>query len=185
MNHKTWLESLPYPAGLTKWLYKSPILFFRLGLGFLVGRIFMIMTTVGRKSGQPRRTAIEFHEHERRKYVFSAWGTKADWYRNIETNPCITIQTWRGAESVLARRITSQGELAEAFAFAMSNPSMRMVLKSAGFSQTLEQFLAQKDRFTFITFDPTDHPVPELLKADLWWLWLIVLAIVVAVIVFG
>jgi len=55
--------------------------------------------------------------------------------------------------SVLARRITSEAELAEAFEFAMSNPAMRTVLKSAGFSLTLEQFLTQKDRFTFITFD--------------------------------
>jgi deazaflavin-dependent oxidoreductase (nitroreductase family) len=185
MNEKSWIEKLPYPSGWVKWLYKTPILLYRLGLGFLVGRLFMIMTTVGRKSGQPRRTAIEFHEYKGRRYVLSAWGTKSDWYRNLEANPYISIQTWHGTESVLARRITSEAELAEAFAFAMSNPSMRMVLKSAGFSQTLEQFLTQKDRFTFITFDPTDHPVTEPLKADLWWLWLIVLAIVVAVIVFG
>jgi deazaflavin-dependent oxidoreductase (nitroreductase family) len=185
MNQKSWAEKLPYPSGMMKWLYKTPILLYRLGLGFLVGRLFMIMTTVGRKSGQPRRTAIEFHEYKGRRYVFSAWGTKADWYRNLEANPYISIQTWHGTESVLARRITSEAELAEAFAFAMSNPSMRMVLKSAGFSQTLEQFLTEKDRFTFITFDPTDHPVPEPLKADLWWLWLIVLAIVVAVNVVG
>lgn len=61
------------PAGLTKWLCKSPILFYRLGLGFLVGQIFMLMTTIGRKSGQPRRTAIEFHEFTGRNYVFSSW----------------------------------------------------------------------------------------------------------------
>jgi hypothetical protein len=60
-----------------------------------------------------------------------------------------------------------------------------MVMKSVGFSQSLEQFLAPKNRFTFITFDPTDHPVPEPLKVDLWWLWMIMLAIVVAVIAFG
>jgi hypothetical protein len=101
MNKKSWLEILPYPKGWMKWLYKTPILLYRLGLGFLVGRLFMIMTTVGRKSGQPCRTAIEFHEYKGRRYVFSAWGMKADWYRNIATNPTITIQTWRGAESVL------------------------------------------------------------------------------------
>lgn len=145
----------------------------------------MIMTTVGRKSGQPRHTAIEFHEYKGRRYVVSAWGTKADWYRNLEANPTINIQTWHGTESVLARRITSEAELTEAFAFATTNPSMRMVMKSAGGGSTLEQFFAQKERFTFITFDPTDHPVPESLKADLWCLWLIVLAIVAAIIVFG
>jgi len=171
MDNKSWVEKLPYPSGLVKWLYKTPILFYRLGLGFLVGRLFMVMTTLGRKSGQPRQTGIEFHEYKGRRYVFSAWGTKADWFHNIEANPRITIQTWRGGESVLARRITSDQELAEAFAFAMSNPSMRMVMKSAGFGQNLEQFLVQKDRFTFVTFDPTDQPTPAPLKADLAWIW--------------
>jgi deazaflavin-dependent oxidoreductase (nitroreductase family) len=171
MDKKPWLEKLPYPSGLVIWFYKTPILLYRLGLGFLVGRLFMIMTTVGRKSGQPRRTAIEFHEYKGRRYVFSAWGTKADWYRNIEANPYINIQTWRGPESVLAHRIISDGELAEAFAFAMSNPTMRMVMKSTGFGQTLEQFLAHKERFTFVTFDPTDHSTPEPLRSDLAWVW--------------
>jgi len=171
MNKRSWVEKLPYPSGLVKWLYKTPILLYRLGLGFLVGRLFMVMTTLGRKSGQPRRTAIEFHEYKGRRYVFSAWGTKADWYRNIEANPGITIQTWRGPESVLARRVDSDAELAQAFDFAMSNPSIRMVMKSAGFGQTLEQFLAQKGRFTFVTFDPTDHPTPVPLRSDLAWVW--------------
>jgi len=171
MDKKSWVEKLPYPSGLVKWLYKTPVLLYRLGLGFLVGRLFMIMTTVGRKSGQPRRTAIEFHEYKGCRYVFSAWGTKADWYRNIEANPYINIQTWRGPESVLARRVDSDVELTQAFDFAMSNPSMRMVMKSAGFGLILEQFLAQKDHFTFVTFDPTDHPTPMPLRSDLVWVW--------------
>jgi deazaflavin-dependent oxidoreductase (nitroreductase family) len=177
MVNKSWVEILSYPSGLVKWLYKTPILLYRLGLGFLVGRLFMIMITVGRKSGQPRRTAIEFHEYKGRRYVFSVWGKKADWYRNIEANPCITIQTWRGAESVLARRIDSDVELTKTFDFAMSNPSMRMAMKSAGFGLTLDQFLAQKERFIFVTFDPTDHSTPEPLRSDLAWVWGLLLAI--------
>jgi len=178
MKQKTWLENIPYPNGLFKWLYKTPILLYRLGLGFLVGRLFMIMTTVGCKSSLPRRTAIEFHEYNGRRYVLSAWGMKADWYRNLEANPTITIQTWRGSERVLARRITKDEELTQAFEFAVSNPTMRVVMKSAGIDQTLEQFLAQKDRFTFITFDPTDRPTPEPLKSDLAWVWGLLLVLI-------
>jgi deazaflavin-dependent oxidoreductase (nitroreductase family) len=173
MSRKTWIERIPHPSGPVKWLYKSPILLFRLGLGFLAGRLFMVMTTVGRRSGKPRRTAIEFHEFDGRKYVFSAWGTGTDWYRNIELQPRITIQTWRGAESVFARRLSSDTELAQAFDFSMSNPTMRAVIKSVGFDLTREQFLAEKDRFTFVTFDPVDGPTPEPLGADLWWVWIV------------
>ncbi|MFZ5881910.1 MAG: nitroreductase family deazaflavin-dependent oxidoreductase [Chloroflexota bacterium] len=170
---KSWVEKLPYPAGLMKWLFKSPILLHRMGLGFIVGRLFMILTTVGRRSGQPRRTVIEFHEFKGRKYIFSGWGTNTDWYRNIEAHPHITIQTWRGAERVLAHRLVEDGELAQAFEFAMSNPTMRTVFKSLGFEMTVEQFLAQRERFTFVTFDPTDQSTPEPLQPDLVWLWLV------------
>ena len=170
----TWVETLPYPTGLLKWVYKSPILFYRLGLGCIFGRLFMVMTITGRKSGEPRRAVIEFHEFNGRKYIFSGWGKKADWFRNIQANPFITIQTWRGVESVQARHITSEAELAEAFAFAMSNPAMRPVIKPVGFSLTLEQFLAHKERFTFVTFDPTDQPTPPPVRADLRWVWGIV-----------
>jgi deazaflavin-dependent oxidoreductase (nitroreductase family) len=177
MKEKNWVECLPYPSGLIKRLYNSPILFYRLGLGYIVGQLFMVLTTKGRRSGLTRRTAIEFHEYKGRRYVFSAWGAKADWYRNIEANPHITIQTWRGAESVTARRLTSDLELAEAFEFALSNPSMRIVMKSFGFDLTLDEFIKQKERFTFITFDPVDQPTPEPLKADLRWLWLLVIPV--------
>ncbi|MFN3308074.1 MAG: hypothetical protein ACK44E_02605 [Anaerolineales bacterium] len=64
MSKKSWVETLPYPKGLVKLLFKTPILLYRLGLGVLVGRLFMVLTTTGRKSGVARRTAIEFHEFE-------------------------------------------------------------------------------------------------------------------------
>jgi deazaflavin-dependent oxidoreductase (nitroreductase family) len=140
----------------------------------------MVLTTTGRRSGLTRRTAIEFHEYMGQRYVFSAWGKRADWFRNIEANPHVTIQTCRGTESVLARRITSDLELAEAFEFALSNPTMRTVLKAIGFDMTLGQFIAQKAHLTFVTFDPTDKPTPGPLHVDLWWVWLLVIPICVS-----
>lgn len=50
--------AMSYPSGIMKWLLKAPILFYRLGLGLVVGRLFMVMTTTGCKSGQPRRIAM-------------------------------------------------------------------------------------------------------------------------------
>ena len=76
-------ENLPYPSGrVTQIVYKTPIWLYRLGWGPLVGRLFMILTTTGRKSGLPRRTALEFHQHHGRKYVMVGW-TAVDWYKNI------------------------------------------------------------------------------------------------------
>lgn len=171
MPEKTWIETLPYPKGLFKLLFKTPILLYRLGLGFLIGRLFMIMTTTGRKSGQPRRTAIEFHEFEGQPTVLSGWGERTDWYRNLQADPRATVQTWRGTAAVRARRIDTDEELRRAFDWAQSNPTMRWLMKLAGFALTAEQFLAARERFVLVTFEPTNEPTPPALEADLWWVW--------------
>jgi deazaflavin-dependent oxidoreductase (nitroreductase family) len=137
----------------------------------------MVMTTTGRKSGLPRRTAIEFHEFEGKPTVLSGWVTKADWFRNLQTNPFATVQTWRGAQSVRARRMDSDEERARAFRWAQSNPTMRNMMKMAGFEMTLEQFLAEKERFIFVVFEPTDAKTPPPLPADLVWAWAVLLAV--------
>jgi len=174
---ETFSELLPYPSNpLLRWLFKSPIFLWRLGLGLVVGRLFMIVTTTGRKSGLPRPTAIEFHEYKGRKYVYCAWGDKADWYKNILADPRVTIQTASGMEHVIARRVTADRELAETFDFVAHNPAMQRWIRTLGFRLSLGEFLAHKDRFYLMTFDPTDKPTPPPLEADLKWVWLVIVA---------
>lgn len=171
------LESIPYPSHLAmKWLFKSPLLLWRLGLGPLVGRLFMIMTTTGRKSGRPRHTAIEYHTWRGRKYVLAAW-PKSDWYRNLQADPHLTIQTAVGIECVIARRLTDDAELADVYEFAAANPLMRRFWQLLGVDMALEGFLAHKEQFHLLTFEPTAEPSPPPLTADLVWVWTAVLAL--------
>ena len=121
-------ENLPYPSGrVMQMVYKSPIWLYRLGLGPLVGRLFMILTTTGRKSGLPRRTAIEFHQRHGRKYVMVGW-TAANWYKNILTNPLVTIQTAWGTEHARARRITTIEDLRGAWEVAEQSSIIRGIV---------------------------------------------------------
>jgi deazaflavin-dependent oxidoreductase (nitroreductase family) len=83
--------------------FRLPFLLWRLGLGPLFGRVILILTTAGRRSGLPRRAAIEFHKMNGKKYAVSAFGTRAEWYRNILADPHVTIQSADGA----ARRFSS------------------------------------------------------------------------------
>jgi deazaflavin-dependent oxidoreductase (nitroreductase family) len=73
---------------------KTPILIYRLGLGVLIGDYILILMTTGRKSGRPRLTAIEHRRIGGVHYIVSAWGSKADWYRNILKNP--RVHVWAG-----------------------------------------------------------------------------------------
>ena len=54
-------------------------------LGF--GRIFLILTTQGRKTGKKRRTPLEYHRIEGIITIFSGRGEDAGWMKNIRVHP--------------------------------------------------------------------------------------------------
>jgi len=54
-------------------------------LGF--GRIFLILTTKGRKSGKKRRTPLEYHRIEGIITIFSGRGEDAGWMKNMRVHP--------------------------------------------------------------------------------------------------
>ncbi|MFX0057145.1 MAG: nitroreductase family deazaflavin-dependent oxidoreductase [Candidatus Hodarchaeota archaeon] len=54
-------------------------------LGF--GRIFLIIKTIGRKTGKKRRTPVEYHWINNTITVFSGRGEDAGWVKNIRANP--------------------------------------------------------------------------------------------------
>ncbi len=73
-------------------LMRLPRIWYKIGLGSVVGRIFLILTTTGRKTGLPRETPLQYEEVDDAIYVASARGMDADWVRNIAANPHITVQ---------------------------------------------------------------------------------------------
>ncbi|MCZ7542452.1 MAG: nitroreductase family deazaflavin-dependent oxidoreductase [Anaerolineae bacterium] len=165
-------DILPYPANpALKLAFRLPILLWRLGLGPVLGRLFLILTTTGRKTGLPRRVAVEYHAWRGRKYIASGWGDRPQWYRNLLADPHVTIQTADGVERCVARRVVDDVELAEVFAFIEDSPAMRRWAEALGAPVTREAFLAEKGRFYWITFDPTDEPTPPPLEVDLAWVW--------------
>ena len=98
----TRLVPLDQPGPIMRWVFKIPVLFYRLGLRFLVGNRFLILITTGRKTGITRYTALEYaYLPEVDAYrVMSGWGGKTDWYQNARANPHLRVHV-RG-ESIRA-----------------------------------------------------------------------------------
>jgi deazaflavin-dependent oxidoreductase (nitroreductase family) len=48
------------------------------------------ITTIGRKSGQPRRLEIWYHNLDGQIYLTGTPGTR-DWYANLVANPALTL----------------------------------------------------------------------------------------------
>ncbi len=84
-------------------LLKLPRIWYALGLGPVVGRLILLLTTTGRKTGLPRVTPLQYEEQDGVIYVASARGQQADWYRNLLANSRVEIR-------VKARRFSGQAE---------------------------------------------------------------------------
>ncbi len=169
-SSEKFLGFVPYPTQPTvRKLAKTPVFLWRMGLGPLLGRLFMILTTTGRKSGLPRRTPLEYHKLAGRKYIFVGW-PNSDWYKNIQADPHVTIQTADGSESMLARRLTSDEELSEAYDMFEQTAFMQTMERVFGVEIDKASFLKDKDTYHILTFDPTGEPTPPPQPVDLPWL---------------
>jgi len=65
---------------------------YAIGLGPLVGKIILLLTTTGRRSGKKRVTPLQYEEIDGTYYLGAARGTKADWVRNILVDPCVEVR---------------------------------------------------------------------------------------------
>ena len=65
---------------------------YAIGLGPLVGKIILLLTTTGRKSGMKRVTPLQFEKIGDDYYLGAARGLKADWIRNLQSNPQVEIR---------------------------------------------------------------------------------------------
>ena len=80
-----------------KWIFKFPILYYKLGLGWMLGKRFLLLTTTGRKTGKPRHTPLEYvYNPQVAAYrVSPGWGGNTDWFKNARHNPHVTVQVGR------------------------------------------------------------------------------------------
>lgn len=175
---------LTYPT--SSWriaMFKWPVHLWRLGLGPIIGHNMVLISHTGRKTGLPRRTMTELHVLDGHQYAPSGFGRRSQWYRNIEVDPRVTIQTAAGAQSVRAVRVTDDDELLALL--DLSHPINRLMtekfLASLDIDPRPEDILAKKKRIYYLRFDPTTEPTPPPLPADLVWLWPAGLAVLVII----
>ncbi len=55
-------------------------------------KMVLLLTTIGRKSGLPRVTPLQFEEIDGSIYIGSARGKDSDWFKNILANPQVHVQ---------------------------------------------------------------------------------------------
>jgi deazaflavin-dependent oxidoreductase (nitroreductase family) len=78
----------------------------------VTGRV-LVLTTTGRKSGQPRSTPLQYEEVEGVYYVASARGVQADWYRNLLACPQVAVWVGDRHFSTTAQLMTDPTQIAD------------------------------------------------------------------------
>ena len=86
---------------------------YAVGLGPIVGKIVLLLTTTGRKSGQKRVTPLQYEEIDGKFYLGSARGTKSDWYRNIEADKRVEVRVKNRRFRGVAETVTDPARIAD------------------------------------------------------------------------
>jgi len=110
MNNKL----LEPPKGLTKYFFKIPVYFARIGLfGWekIFGLDWMLLITTGRKSGKKRYSMVDILLYERDTdtyYIEVGFGKKSDWYQNIQANSVFEAQVYRRKFTAIAEELSAE-----------------------------------------------------------------------------
>ena len=94
------------PKGLFRFIVRYPVLYYRLGLHWLVSRQVLLLTTIGRRSGLKRLVPVDYEEEDGTYYIVPNQGTHATWYRNLVAHPEVSIQVGRKRMEAVATPVT-------------------------------------------------------------------------------
>ena len=75
-------------------LFHAPAHLYRWRCGWLLGRRFLLLIHIGRRTGLRRQTVLEVLEYRQQgpeAIVMSAFGPNADWLRNIQARPAAEV----------------------------------------------------------------------------------------------
>jgi deazaflavin-dependent oxidoreductase (nitroreductase family) len=119
---------------LYKFFNKPPRIAYALGLGPLIGRLVLLLTTRGRKTGLLRVTPLQYEQIEGKYYVASAFGTRTDWYRNILADQGVRVRVGRKEFEAFAEPSSDPVQIADFLEYRLArHPHMiGMMLRAEG-----------------------------------------------------
>lgn len=96
-------------------------------------------------------------------------------------NPVVTVQSHRGTQVMRAVGIEDDEEAVEVVAELrrFDVPFLRLYLEGEGIADTPEDIAKNRQRLHIRRLVPASEEGPPALKADLVWLWLVPVAVVV------
>jgi deazaflavin-dependent oxidoreductase (nitroreductase family) len=123
----------------------------------------LLLVTLGRKTGQPRPTPLQYEVEGDAYYIGSARGVEADWVRNIQANPHVQVRVQEQCFQGNAELVTDPKRVADFFQLRLDrHPIMiGLLMRLEGlplrYSRAdLERFASQK---AMVVVRP-EQPIP-------------------------
>ncbi len=169
-----WLVGVPdNPA--RRALHRAPIALWRLGLGELIGRPLVLVTTRGPEGGRLRRTLLRPHWLGERLYLWCPYRDPSQWYRNVLAYPLVTVQSADGVRAARAVHLEDQAEAVEVYGMLKGNDFdadlLHHSLESLGIADTVSSAVANRRRLYVFRCDPVPDLTLPPQSADLLWVW--------------
>jgi deazaflavin-dependent oxidoreductase (nitroreductase family) len=140
-------------------IFRLPVVLYQFKLGWLMGKRFMQITHIGRRSGKIHRTilaVLRFDEKTKEFLAVSAW-RGSDWYYNIQASTALQVESG-SVRYVPQQRTLSPEEITMAFLdYRGQHPTFsRMVCRIPGWKwdSTYEEFLELARTLHGVAFRP-------------------------------
>jgi deazaflavin-dependent oxidoreductase (nitroreductase family) len=143
------------PAGFMRLWFRFPIYLYRLGLGWLGGHQFLLLTHRGRRTGLLRQTVLKvlrYNPSTGEVIVMAPLGERADWVRNIQHSPALEVQISRRRYVPTYRFLTDQEAIRLLDAVQRAHPVWLAIGTSA-----VGLKMGQWRGITLVSFEPASE----------------------------
>jgi deazaflavin-dependent oxidoreductase (nitroreductase family) len=141
-----------------RWMYA-------IGFGPIIGRIILLLTTTGRRSGQKHVTPLQYEEINGDYCLGSARGAKADWYRNLAADCNVEVRVKNRCFHGVAECVTEPARVADFLETRLQRHPFMMgiIMKKA---HGLPKHPSREQLLNLAASEATViiHPVEEIIK---------------------
>ena len=143
----------------------GPVMAYRRGLGPLIGKLILLLTTTGRKSGLKRLTPLQYEKIGNDYYVGAGYGPKSDWYRNVLADPHVHVRVKRLSFDAIAEPVTDPDRIADFLAYRLNRHPLMigLMLHKDGLPMrpNREQLKEYAKRVPMLVLHPVGNDTPK------------------------
>jgi deazaflavin-dependent oxidoreductase (nitroreductase family) len=132
--------------------------------GWLLGHTFLLLTHIGRKSGQLHESALmvlRYRPETLEAVVCSAWGSESDWVKNIQAHPAARVDVGHDSFQPEHRFLSPDESVGVLDECMRRHPwRFRLIGRVLGLGDLREELVAREFVRTrpFVSFQPAPSP---------------------------